>query len=191
MLLIVGLGNPGENHLMTRHNLGFLVLDAFAKIVNAPPFKREKECLVSKISFLSPPLLLVKPQTYMNLSGEALLSCLRFYNLIPLEPENLLLIHDDMDQEYGKLLYQKGRGAGGHNGVKNVQEHLRTKEHYRLRVGIGRAKEKYAPHVLSPFSKTEQKDLPSLLSFVCESLDCFIKKGYAFTASQFNRKTSI
>ncbi len=124
----------------------------------------------------------------MNLSGEALLSLLRFYHLTPLNPENLLLIHDDMDQSYGSFLYQKGRGSAGHNGVKNIQEHLKTKDYYRLRLGIGRGPEASSSHVLRSFSKEEEEKLPSLLSLICESLECFIKKGYAFTASQFNRK---
>lgn len=191
MLFIVGLGNPGAKYLMTRHNFGFMVVDAFLSFLGGNPFTKEKQCLISKVSHSSRPLLLVKPQTYMNCSGEAFLSLIQFYGLKPFQPENLLLIHDDMDQAYGSFLYQKGRGDGGHNGVKNVHQSLKTKDHYRLRIGVGRdmnAPSTSSSYVLSAFSKEEQKNLPSLLTLICESLECFIKKGYASTASQFNRK---
>lgn len=163
-----------------------MVVDALAKCLNARPFKKEKHCLVTKIESLKKPFLLVKPQQFMNLSGQALFSLLQFYDIS--KAKELLVIHDDVDQEFPYFRYQKNRGHGGHNGVRNIHEVLKTKNYYRLKIGVSRPPVSLstADYVLKNFSKEERKKLPKLISILCESLIHFVEEGYVATINQYN-----
>ena len=131
MKAIVGLGNPGKKYLLTRHNLGFLVIDALSE--EGGSFKKEHESLVQKTKIASQSVLLVKPQTFMNLSGQAVRSLLHFYK-IPLE--GLIVIHDDKDLEFGSFKFQQKRGSGGHNGISDIEEKLGSNDYARLKMGV-------------------------------------------------------
>lgn len=185
MFLISGLGNPGEKHLMNRHNMGFMVLDALAACLKANPFKKEKHCLITQVKHLKRSLLLVKPQKFMNRSGEALFPLIQFYSIS--KTEELLVIHDDVDQKFTFFRYQKDRGDGGHNGVKNIHETLKTKNYFRLKIGVNRPPPGLdtAQYVLKNFSREEKNILPKFIAFLCESLICFLEEGYTTTLNQF------
>ena len=131
MKILVGLGNPGKEHLFTRHNLGFMLIDALAENNS---FQKKHDSLIQKIQHEEQKILLAKPQTFMNLSGQAIKKIMDFYKA-PLE--NLLVIQDDKDQAFGKIKFQKSRGHGGHNGVKNIHKELKTNDYARLKMGIG------------------------------------------------------
>ena len=136
MKILVGLGNPKKEYLFTRHNLGFMLIDALAENNS---FQKKHDSLIQKIHIEGQKVLLAKPQTFMNLSGQALKKIMDFYKA-PLE--NLLVIHDDKDQAFGKIKFQKSRGHGGHNGVRDIHKELQTNDYARLKMGIGASHQK-------------------------------------------------
>jgi len=152
MYLIAGLGNPGDKYILTRHNVGFLVIDQIIKNlsvcnnINNPNFK--------SIVIKSSSTLYAKPQTYMNNSGEAISSIARYYDI---DLGNIIVIHDDLDLPFGSVKFKLGGGHGGHNGLKSIDTHLSSKEYIRVRVGIGRPIDKtnVANYVLSNFQKDQ------------------------------------
>lgn len=133
MKLLVGLGNPGDKYLLTRHNLGFMLLDCLA---GGERFQKKGHNLILKTIRGGETLIFAKPQTFMNLSGPAVQEILNFYKL-PLE--NLLVIHDDKDLPFGSMKFQKSRGHGGHNGVRSIHETLKTQDYSRLKMGVAPA----------------------------------------------------
>lgn len=187
MKMIVGLGNPGPKYLMTRHNIGFMVIDSLAENWNcAGRFTPDKKALIQKVSFQGHPVLLVKPQTYMNLSGEAVQPLVHYYKI---ELADLLVIHDEVDLPYGQMRFQRKRGHGGQNGVRNIHERLGSNEYGRLKMGVGRPPHpdfSVADWVLQNFSKTEVQSLPDFLSLACEAVEHFIGHGLDKTANEYN-----
>lgn len=152
MFLIVGLGNPGPNYSKNRHNIGFLALDQVASSFSFPDFSGSKvsqsQASLGEIS--GHRVLLLKPMTYMNLSGSAVKSALDFFKLMP---ERVIVLHDDLDLDPGEIRFKKGGGHGGHNGLRSVSQAI-GQDYYRLRLGIGHpgVKELVSPYVLSNFS---------------------------------------
>lgn len=134
-LLIVGLGNPGEQYQNNRHNVGFLLVDEMATRWNASVSKEKWNAQYTSLALAARKTYLLKPMTYMNISGKAVVQCYRFFKM---EPTQLLVIHDDLDMAPGRIKLVKGGGAGGHNGIKSIVGTLGTKEFYRLKIGIGR-----------------------------------------------------
>lgn len=133
--LIIGLGNPGEKYIYTRHNIGFIILDKLATDLNIQFSEQSKfKGLTAEASFNDTKYILLKPQTYMNLSGESVRLVSDFYKI---EPKDILVIHDDIDFEVGELKKQFSKNSAGHNGIADIIEKLGTKDFYRLRVGIG------------------------------------------------------
>lgn len=130
MKLIVGLGNPGSNHLFTRHNIGFMLIDALAKDSS---FQNKHKSLIQKIKISDELVILAKPQTYMNLSGEAVREIMAFYKI---DVEDLLVVQDDKDQNFLSIKFQQDRGYGGHNGIKSIHQQLKTETYTRLKLGI-------------------------------------------------------
>ena len=185
MKLIVGLGNPGSKYLLTRHNIGFLGIDALASIYGVS-FSTEHKSQTTKIRVGSDLALLVKPQTYMNDSGEAVQSIMAYYKITE---ENLLVLHDEVDQPFGEIKYQKDRGHGGHNGIRDIHSKIGTKNYTRLRIGVGRPNGKMdvASFVLQNFSNDEQKDMPLIIDECARSIENFCKEGFELTANKFNR----
>ncbi|MCB0392633.1 MAG: aminoacyl-tRNA hydrolase [Bdellovibrionales bacterium] len=186
MKLIVGLGNPGPKYLMTRHNAGFLIIDAFAQRNNINNFKESHKALTAKAKFDGEDVILAKPQTFMNLSGESVAPILKYYNV---NLEDLLVLHDEVDLPFAKIKLQTHRGHGGHNGVRSIHSLLGTKDYARLRFGIGRPSHSnmsVADYALQNFNKDEQKQLPDILSLAAEAVECFILNGLNITATRYN-----
>lgn len=184
--LIAGLGNIGDEYANTRHNIGFLVLDAFAKASNTI-FKTDRLASVAEVKFKGRTFVLIKPSTYMNLSGKAVNYWLQAEK-IPVE--NLLVITDDIALPFGKLR-MKGKGSdGGHNGLKSVQETLGTAEYARLRFGIGSefSKGKQVDYVLGEWSKEELAQLPDRINVAVEMTKAFGTIGLQLTMTNFNNK---
>ena len=183
MKLIVGLGNPGLKYLTTRHNIGFLLVDTFCK---KKDFKNKFKGLIQKLTIKNQPVLFLKPQNYMNLSGESVSEALHFYK-IPLE--ECLVIQDDVDQNFLDLKFQKNRGDGGHNGIKNIHTCLGTSDYARLKLGVGRSEfdnTSTSDHVLSSFSKKEMKELETFLKRAHHAVLHFIEKGFLDAANSYN-----
>ena len=135
MKLIVGLGNPGEQYRTSRHNTGYLTMDRLAETLNVSVNRRAFNALIGKTVVRGEQVILMKPQTYMNNSGEAVGKAVRYYHLDP--QKDVLVIYDDLDLPAGKIRLREKGSAGGHNGIKSIIAHLNTSEFCRIRVGIG------------------------------------------------------
>jgi PTH1 family peptidyl-tRNA hydrolase len=185
MWLIVGLGNPEARYLLTRHNIGFMAVDAM--LGDAPPWKTEHQALTLKAKLDGQDVLFVKPQTYMNLSGQAVRALLDYYKI---DLDHLLVIHDDIDQGLGAIRVQRNRGAGGHNGIKSITEHLNTQDYARLKLGVGRPShpgQDVASYVLQNFSKDEMGQLPDFLHRAGDAVEAVCTRGWSQAANEFNR----
>ena len=188
MKLIVGLGNTGASYSLTRHNLGFMVVDALAENSH---FKKSDLSLVQKINTQGQSVLLAKPQTQMNLSGKAVQQLLSYYKI---DVKDLLVIHDDLDLDLSQMKFQNGRGAGGHNGVKDIHECLGHSDYFRLKLGIGHPSRMKLNipvdhYVLSSFSKEELGALEKLLIKSTEAVRHFILNGGESARNTYNKKT--
>ena len=187
MWLIVGLGNPGPKYSLTRHNIGFLAVDFFLKSLSGPStWHDEHKADVIKLKIEETPVLLAKPQTYMNKSGESVVSLLNFYK-IPLE--QLIVVHDDIDQGFGGLRLQKNRGHGGHNGIRSISELLGTADYIRLKLGVGRPPHpemQVADYVLGKFSSEEQAELSPFLNKSGDALESVLFDGLSKASTLFN-----
>lgn len=158
MKLIVGLGNPGKEHENTRHNVGFVFIDALAKHLGAENFGYEKK-LQSKIAQAPHKLILAKPQTFMNKSGLAVMASAKFYKI---KPKDIWVIHDDIDILWSKYKISFGRSSAGHKGVESVIKALKTKDFWRVRIGIQPSLKKHTPAqrvILKKFTPSELKTL--------------------------------
>ena len=188
MHLIVGLGNPGAKYLQTRHNIGFMLIDALAYAFSSPPFKSEHKALIGEIRIGSKKALILKPQTYMNLSGESVQAAAHYYKI---NSKNILVAHDEVDLGFGSIKFQKNKGHGGHNGIRNIHQILGTKEYMRLRMGVSRpsnSKMDVADYVLQNFSNDELKQIPDILNNSCDAVECFIGEGAEAAGNKFNSK---
>ena len=187
MYLIAGLGNPTKTYEGTRHNIGFMMIDAVADRYHIDVTTKKHKALVGKGTIDGVKVILAKPQTYMNLSGESIREIADFYKI---EPENIIIIYDDISLDVGQLRIRKKGSAGGHNGIKNIIAHLGTQEFPRIKVGIGNKPAGWdlADYVLSKYSKTEQKQIEDAESDVAGAL-VFMVNGDADSAmNQYNGK---
>jgi peptidyl-tRNA hydrolase, PTH1 family len=162
MQVLVGLGNPGSQHSLNRHNIGFMVVDTIAQTYDFPSFSVKSNLLISEKNIHGQKTLLIKPTTYMNLSGRAVQPVMAFYKL---SLDQLLVVHDDLDLDFGRIKLKQGGGDGGHNGLKSLDQCM-GKEYWRLRIGISHPghKDAVSGYVLSNFSKDEQDALITVLS---------------------------
>lgn len=184
--LIVGLGNIGDEYHHTRHNIGFTILDALAKENNLK-FSTDRLADVAEYKFKGKIAILIKPSTFMNLSGKAVNYWLQASKV---SKENLLVITDDIALPFGTLRL-KGKGSdGGHNGLKNIQETLQSTEYARLRFGVGNdfSKGKQSNYVLGKWSEEEEKLLPERLQKIQELIKSFMSIGLQLTMTNFNNK---
>ena len=184
--LIVGLGNPGAEYEETRHNIGFKVLDELAKELKVD-FRLNKGAFTAEAKFKGKTLILVKPTTYMNLSGKAVNYYLQAEK-IPLE--NLMVITDDIALPFGKLR-MKGKGSdGGHNGLKDINATLKTEVYARLRFGVGNdfPKGRQSDYVLGKWTKDENKELPERIVVATEFIKSFCSIGLQLTMTNWNGK---
>ena len=175
MYLIVGLGNPGAKYAHTRHNVGFLVIDQLADRENLPVQRLKHKALTNTALIGGKPVLLMKPTTYMNLSGEAVRQAVDFYKVAP---DHVLVVSDDTALAVGRLRIRRGGSAGGHNGLKNIIQHLGTDQFPRIRVGVGKKPHpdyNLADWVLSRFTEKEQKDLATALENAAAAAELIAK----------------
>jgi PTH1 family peptidyl-tRNA hydrolase len=184
MKLIVGLGNHGKKYEKTRHNLGFMVVEALVQMENGE-WKMEKK-FNSQLSIINSQLLLAKPQTLMNASGFAVVKLANFYKI---KPEDLWVIHDDVDLPLGKLKIVRERGSAGHRGVISIIEQLGTTDFVRFRLGIGHPKRdgKWTEDfVLSPFLPTEKDEVKRLIKKTVEAIKVGLRGGGEQAIGKFN-----
>ncbi len=185
--LIVGLGNPGKQYAKTRHNVGFMVVDALAENHRAAFRAGKGDYLISDTLRLEPAseeLVLVKPLTYMNNSGMAVRHVFDYYKL---ELEQLLVISDDFQLPFGKLRLRTKGSEGGHNGLRSIISHLGTQDFARLRLGIGEtASANNADYVLAPFSKTEQEPLAEMIQRASEAVLDFAEHDLQYVMNKYN-----
>lgn len=173
MHLIVGLGNPGPEYAGNRHNIGFMAVDEIARIHNFPPFRSKFSAQIAEAVIEGQKVLLIKPQTFMNRSGDAVAQAAKFYKI---GPADVSVIHDELDLAPGKVRIKTGGGNGGHNGLKSIESHL-GKEFVRVRLGIGHpgSKERVHQHVLSNFPKADAAWLEPLLDTLAKNAGLLAK----------------
>ncbi len=183
MHLIVGLGNPGERYLLTRHNVGFLVLDRL--IDKLSPTSINKSVFKGEL-YKSGDLLLLKPMTFMNLSGESVAAVRSFYKI---DLTHIIVIHDDLDLALGALRIKRGGSHGGHNGLKSIDAHI-GKEYLRVRFGIGRpsTKEEVVSYVLSNFTQKEIECITPVFDKAAEAAMALTKEPLEKVRSRYNQK---
>ena len=184
MYIIVGLGNPGKQYENTRHNMGFLAVDLLAEKYNIDVNKIKFKALVGEGRIAGQKVLLVKPQTYMNLSGEAVRQAMDFYKI---DPEELIVIYDDIDIPTGTFRIRKKGSPGTHNGMRNIFQHIQTNDFPRIRVGIGSGKkENLIGYVTGGISKSEQELLADVLKNSADAAACIIEKGIDKAMNEYN-----
>ncbi len=187
MKMIVGLGNPGIQFKENRHNIGFLVLDRLAKAHHIPFSTRRLNGLYGIGSIHARKVILFKPMTFMNRSGEAIIKAIHFFQS---GLEDLIVIHDDLDLPFGRLRFKMRGGDGGHLGIRSTIESLGGNTFLRLRVGIGRPPKGMEPasYVLSSFDVSEQLLLNSTLDQAAEALKVALMEGVQFAMNRFQKK---
>jgi peptidyl-tRNA hydrolase, PTH1 family len=173
MRLVVGLGNPGLRFAKNRHNVGFVAVDAIARRHGFPAFRDRFKGELSEAAIGGDKRLLLKPQTFMNASGEAVLAAASFYKIPPSE---IVVIHDEIDLRPGKLRVKKGGGSAGHNGLRSIDAMLGS-DYWRVRIGVGHpgVKELVHPHVLSDFAKDEKPWVEALCGIIADNAELLVK----------------
>ena len=198
MLIIVGLGNPGEKYINTWHNIGFQFIDRFQEINNFPAFRFSKkfQAEISESKIANKKIILVKPQTFMNESGRAVKKIFKFkisiFNkfLIDQFSNNLFVIHDDIDLPLGKIRIVKNRGAAGHKGVESIIDKLKTKNFIRIRIGISTkaAESKNAERfVLQKFGEEEKKIIKEIIEKTVKEIEFILRNGLKKGMNEYNK----
>lgn len=185
MKLVAGLGNPGPRYQLSRHNVGFMVLDNLALAFQIRWGKRKFQARLGQGMIADQQVLLVKPQTFMNSSGRALAQLVYDFS-VPLA--ELIVIHDDLDLALGKIQIKKGGGDGGHQGLRSIIDWLEDASFLRLRLGIGRPRpgQEPAEYVLSPFDEEEMDDLNQMVAKAEKALTCLLTEGEVRAMNKFN-----
>lgn len=185
MYLIVGLGNPEPEYSMTRHNMGFDVINSISKKYDIPVTKNGFKGIYGIGEIENKKVILLKPQTYMNESGKSIIEVKEFYK-IPLE--NIIIIYDDIDLEVGVVKLRKKGGAGTHNGMKSVLEYLKTVDFVHIRIGTGKPifKELLIPHVIGKLSDEEYEKLIPSIEKAAEAVPVILKEGIDIAMNKFN-----
>lgn len=184
MKIIAGLGNPGAQYAGTPHSIGFEAVDAIAAEAGAVwESKKAFNCLMARCVFAGVPVLLVKPQTYMNLSGDSVAPVVKYHNATAAD---LLVIQDDIDLPVGRMRLRKGGGSGGHNGIKSVVERLGTQDFVRLKLGVGKDRSNVIAHVLGKFSPETRKTMDLVVAAAVKASASVIRNGYARAMNEFN-----
>ncbi len=187
--VIAGLGNPGPKYQWTRHNAGFLFLDRLAHLENLSITRKSFSGLAGEWSHHGTRLILIKPQTFMNLSGQAVMQALQFYKL-PLS--QLIVAHDELDLPFGTIRLKQGGGHGGHNGLRSIMEQLGKGDFTRLRIGIGKPLHgDTANYVLGNIPPSEMETLPRILDGGLEMIEMMLDEGLPKAMSLFNNKNYL
>lgn len=188
MFLVVGLGNPGAEYEATRHNVGFMAADELHRRYNFSPWRSKFSGLIAEGQIEGQKVFLLKPQTYMNLSGNSVVQAANFYKILP---ENIVVIHDDMDLPTDKIKAKIGGGSGGHNGIKSIDANI-TPNYNRVRIGVGhpvnKSEEKVVNHVLSAFSRADKQNIETDIDIVADLIGVMINKGVAEFSNQLGMR---
>lgn len=184
--IVVGLGNPGQRYANTRHNVGFMVIDSFAQKVGLKVDRNAFQALYAEKKLGQDRVVLVKPQTYMNLSGESVAAALRWYKA---SPQDLIVIYDDMDLPPGKIRLRREGSSGGQKGMQSIIQHLSQQEFSRIRIGVGRPLPGWEvpDWVLSPFTEEEKPLVQDALARAAEAVDVALRSGFTAAMNQHNR----
>ena len=183
--LIVALGNPGIEYELTRHNIAWLMVDTHPKI-SSTNWKSKFKGEYTDISTSNGKIYVLKPQTYMNLSGESVQPLCQFFKITP---EEILVVQDELDLPFGQIHFKKGGGLAGHNGLKSIAKTMGSQEFYRMRIGIGRpAKGSVSSYVLARIPDSMSTELDIVLQKSNEALDCFLSQGYKKASNEYNKK---
>ena len=185
MKIIAGLGNPGAEYAKTKHNVGFMLMDALAAHLNAASWREDFHSLVLEVRIGGEKVFLVKPLTYMNNSGEALGPMLSYYKL---DTEDLVVVHDDMDIPAGTVRIRKKGGSGGHNGIKSIIAHVGSENFARVRIGIGRPPAGWSVinHVLAPFSAEDVPRIREAIDYLLPAMECIAQDGTDLAMNRYN-----
>jgi peptidyl-tRNA hydrolase, PTH1 family len=188
--LLIGLGNPGREYRDNRHNFGFMLIDRLIVRLNARGMKVQSKAIITTATYEDRKLILAKPQTYMNLSGQSAQGLLNFYK-IPME--NMLIAHDDLDLPFGTIRIRPGGGPGGQRGIASTIEQLGTKDFPRLRLGIGRPPGRMDPaaYVLQDFAREEMKVLSEILDRAADAALTFVVDGLDKAMNKFNGSVEV
>jgi PTH1 family peptidyl-tRNA hydrolase len=181
--VIVGLGNPGSQYNGTRHNVGFAVIDLLAQGTRAGSFRNRFQAQIAPLEEDGFRLLLVKPETFMNLSGRCVRQILDFYQL---PAANLLVVCDDVNLPLGKLRFRSKGSHGGHNGLRNIQEHLGTQEYARLRIGVDAAGSGLVDHVLGRFRPGERPVIEEAVQTAAQAVITWVQQGIETAMNRYN-----
>lgn len=183
--LVVGLGNPGREYRDSRHNVGFMLIDQLAEELAIKMSRVQQRAIIGAGMLEGAKLILAKPQTFMNLSGNSVASLVRFYK-IPFD--RVIVAHDDIDLPFGVLRLRPGGGSAGHKGIQSIIERLGTQQFARLRIGVGRppGSKQGANYVLQEFSKDESEELAVILREAAQAVRVFVLRGIEQAMNQFN-----
>ena len=188
MKIFVGLGNPGAEYSKTKHNVGFMLADELAKNFGAEIWREKFNALIAETFFEGEKILIVKPQTFMNLSGEAVGAITDFYKIFA---EDLVVAHDDMDLPVGMIRLRPKGSGGGHHGVESIIQHLGGEKNFaRVRIGIGRPPQNWSVnnHVLSPFNSEDAEKISDAIKNLVPAVKCIFQNGIDFAMNKFNPK---
>ena len=187
MWLVVGLGNPGRKYSGNRHNAGFMVIDELVRRAGASEPRQRMGADISEGKLGGTKAIFCKPMEFMNDSGSAVGRALSFWKI---PPAQALVVHDDMDLDYGRLKLMEGGGTGGHNGLRSIVAEIGTGDFCRLRFGIGRPPPKWegADYVLADFSAQEQQNLPNLIKEAADAAEGIVNDGLVSAMNTFNRR---
>lgn len=182
---VVGLGNPGKDYEKTRHNIGFMVVDEVAKACSMSLEKSKFDGLLGKGRIFSRQIILLKPMTFMNRSGNSVARVLDYFGL---DSANMLVIYDDLDLEFGKIRIKEKGGHGGHNGMRSIISSVGISEFPRIRIGIGRpsGEKDVTAHVLGGFSKEEKKTLDDLILLAKDAVMATLEDDLNYAMNRFN-----
>lgn len=186
MKLIVGLGNPGREYENTRHNIGFMMIDSYVQKKNLGSFRERDRGLYLKTKLFNEDIIFLKPLSYMNLSGEVVKKYVQFYKV---DTKDILIISDDLDLDIGNFKLKPSGSSGGHNGLKNIELHLKTNQYKRLKIGISNRKDlDTKDYVLGTLSKEEQKTIKELATTVENIIDDYFQIDFSTLMNKYNRK---
>lgn len=184
--MIVGLGNPGKEYENTRHNVGFMAIDKIALKNHVTLNSKKGNGIYTIFEKEDEKILLLKPLTYMNLSGEAVKALMQYYKIAL---SDILIISDDLDMPTGKIKLKYKGSSGGHNGLKNIEQHLKTQEYKRLKIGISNNKNyDTKDYVLGRFSIEEREKIDSVLNTVIDIFDDFCRNSFENIMNKYNKK---
>lgn len=188
MYLVVGLGNPGNRYRGNRHNVGFMIIDRMAERNQSPAFREKFDGVFAKLETGAHEVVLLKPMTYMNKSGESVQKAQAFFKV---DAAHTVVVHDELDLPFGTSRVKVGGGAAGHNGIKSITQHSGP-DFVRVRIGIGRPEKGSTENfVLGDFSTTERATLPEVIDTAADSIMAIVEHGVSYAMNRFNQKAPL